>query len=522
MKHFLFFKALSALALTSGLALNHHVAYAQEDEPYFRKYWEARQKSSAPYKANPASPTLSAPTTDLRNGACDIAPNGDFEAQAFVPNRINNLNGGYPNAAETLNAPQGRSDLQQWRSATGGTPDYYATNATNDMAKPASAVYGPFTAIGTGSVGLFARQTYDSFDRVSEYVTASVSLSAGRYYAQFRANLTRNTSVANQGIASGFGIQFSNGNLPGASASMRDFLPPSGQGVLSTQPIGQNHIDNWNQAPISGQFDLPSGANTVTLGLFNSAPSALLPLPGRNASIPNMYVFVDDLQIFKVPTAGPDRACTGAPVQIGEGCAIPGATYAWTQSGSSTVLATTLQWNVRPTSTTTYNLTVRLPDGSTYSTAVTVNACPPCPALTDAPTFYLVEHAPNSSNSNATFDIKVYNTPGVEFFTLNLQNGNPYANRTMAVNDDGFGFSTFVLELIGETWYHTTVIASNSCSSVSPASYQYLHVPNCPPGGCHGVEKTLILPLKHRPIQTQPLGHLMWKLKALQALNSST
>ncbi|MFD2787879.1 hypothetical protein [Hymenobacter rubripertinctus] len=278
--------------------------------------------------------------------------------------------------------------MQQWSSPTGGTPDYYATNATDPMVVPATAVYGPFTPIGTGSIGLFARRAYSTFDPVSEYVSAPISLGSGHYYAQLRVNITSNTNAANQGIASGFGIQFSTGQLPDANVQMRSYLRPNNSGVLSSNLIGQAYVNNWSQAPISGQFDLPSGATVATIGLFNDSPTALTPLPNRNSAILNTYFFVDDVQIFRVPTAGPNIPCVGsAGVSIGEGCLIPGATYRWLSSINSGPFSgsypSTLNITVSPSATTTYQLTVTLPDGSTYVTSTVVGTAPPMPTIQD-------------------------------------------------------------------------------------------------------------------------------------------
>ncbi|AHJ95292.1 T9SS type A sorting domain-containing protein [Hymenobacter swuensis] len=484
MKHSLFFKAISALALTSSLVLGQHTAYAQEDEPWAKKLLQQRRSASKPS----VPPLVVTRPTTIMKGPCELIPNGDFESQttgSTGPTQLNNLGGGVPGWPGDQ-APIAASELQSWSSNSQATPEYYANNGTIANIRPATGAYASFSPFsGVGAVGLFSRRGGNTgFDDVSEYINAAIpTLTAGsRYYAQFQAQLSSNTLAANSAVSNGFGLLFSNGQ-PTANNGFRDFITINGPTVLSG-PIARTNtsLNDWRL--VSGQFTASGTENRVTIGMFN--PTGYAQPVGTN--LVNTYILVDDVELYKIPTAGPDRACSSTGVQLGEGCAIPGATYAWRQSGNATVQATTLQWNVQPATTTTYTLTVRLPDGSTHTTSVKVNVCPPCPALTDAPTFYLVQQTPNTSNSNATFNIKVLNTPGVEFFTLNLQNGNPADNRIMSVNDDGFGFSTFVLGLIGETWYHTTVVASNSCGNVSPTAYKYLHVPGCPPGGCSGGE----------------------------------
>ncbi|MCC2546559.1 T9SS type A sorting domain-containing protein [Hymenobacter sp. BT175] len=353
--------------------------FAQQDALVFQKQWDQMAREHARVAAPVAPSAVSA----LRNGPCDLAPNGDFEAQGQAPTRINNVGGGSPGAG-VPNDPI-PSQLQNWISPTAGTPDFYANNGTTADIRPATAIYGPFVPFaGQGSVGLGARMEYVDAggnwrDRVAEYVEAPVSLTPGRYYGQFQVELTRNAAASNCGFNSGFGFQLSNGRLPGANDGMRDFLPLTFVGVLSTQPVDQSYVDSWHR--VSGQFTV-SGENTLTLGFFNPDSPDYFPLPGRNPDVPNTYVFVDNVELFRIPTAGPKVVCSMQAVEIGEGCPIPGATYEWRVRGTSTVISTSLPATVAPTTTTSYELTVILPDGSTYTTSTSVSACPapPCPA----------------------------------------------------------------------------------------------------------------------------------------------
>jgi|GEM_PF-1928676 len=394
MKHSLLIRVASVL-LCGGSLLGHHAAHAQEDGPYFQQYWKnhLRLKQSESKRA----PQLAAPVTARkarRNGPCDLLVNGDFELQTQAPNRINNIGGGFPNTPPP-NDPITTSHVQTWTSPTAGTPDYYANNATDPMAAPATAVYGGFTPLGNASVGLFTQMAYFDFlagrnrDRATEYVETDLTapLESARYYAQFQVNLTRNAgaNVANQGLNNGFGLQVSNGRLPGGGNTTRNFLTPSGRGVLSTAPINDNNVDTWTR--VSGQFDAQAGDNTLTLGNFNPAPANMTPLAGRNPNAPNTYIFVDNVELFKIPTAGPNRPCAPANtlLELGEGCAIPGATYAW-HDGSGVVFATTLIASIAvPVATTTYYLTVTLPDGSTHTTSTQVSICSPLNGYVYAP-----------------------------------------------------------------------------------------------------------------------------------------
>jgi gliding motility-associated-like protein len=117
----------------------------------------------------------------------------------------------------------------------------------------------------------------------------------------------------------------------------------------------------------------------MTVGLFNSDPGNMPQLTGRRTDLARSYVFVDNIELFRIPTAGPNHPCSGSgpagPVHLGEGCSIPGATYAWRKVGDPTVIASTIETDVTPPATTTYELTVTLPDGSTYRTTTQVDVC---------------------------------------------------------------------------------------------------------------------------------------------------
>jgi hypothetical protein len=334
-------------------------------------------------------------TAAYRNGLCDLLTNGDFEIQTTLnsgPTRYNNLAGGFgtPSTANQNNfqAPI-PTELAGWTSPTAGTPDYYATNGAVDV-NPPTGIYARFTPFSArGSIGLGSLQPYAQYDfRASEYVSTQIPvLAQGRYYAELRAqpsdggtyaannpgNISANAST--RGVSSGFGLQVSNGPFPGANANMRDFLIPtqSTRGVLNNGTAGQtiNDVTRWTR--VSGQFDV-SGTenfNTLTVGLFNPSPNVLVPLPGITSDFPRTYIIVDNVELFRIPTAGPSAAC-GAT--IGEGCSIPYASYSWSPAAGLSN-ANSLNPVANPSATTIYTLTVTLPDGSTHATSTTVNGC---------------------------------------------------------------------------------------------------------------------------------------------------
>ena len=286
------------------------------------------------------------------------------------------------------NAPD---QLNNWYSPTFGTPDYLATNGTQIDVRPQeeNGVAGSSTPYsGTGEIGLYSRQQYSdaggSRARVSEYVTEKLPnalIVGAQYYAEMRTSLSHSKNPCNYGIMSGFGMWFSNDNNFQTTSS-RDFLPalsPDANRIFNASPIGQNALNNGNLGSttwqrISGQIT-GKGEQYVTLGLFNSDPNNLIPLPNNTSGRFNTYIFIDNFQLYKIPTAGLSTSVScGVQAIIGEGCAIPGATYAWTVQGNSAApFSTSLQTTVpNRLNDTYYVLTVTLPDNSKYASIVKV------------------------------------------------------------------------------------------------------------------------------------------------------
>ena len=164
---------------------------------------------------------------------------------------------------------------------------------------------------------------------------------------------------------------------------------PSTSGINSVQPLNTR---TWTK--VQGFFTAEPNAQYLHVGYFftQAAGAQTTSVPGaitltnssaqQEANAPQFsYYYIDDIELTPAPTAGPAvTACPNGTVTIGEGCNIPGATYAWRIRGQSTVFATTLTTAVTPPTyapSTTYELTVTLPDNSTSVSSVTVSLCPP-------------------------------------------------------------------------------------------------------------------------------------------------
>jgi hypothetical protein len=411
MKHLRLTRLLTALLAGGCLLLNSPVAHGQESDPHFRQYLQERLRTNS----IPSVPSLSSYSPSAqRNGPCDILFNGDFEAQNSVPYRVNNLHGG--NGVTSAYEVPIPSDLTGWESPTQATPDYCATNATDPMARPATAAYGPFTPFGTGNVGAVGVGSILGSNETSEYVSRTQSLAPGRYYTQFKVNLSQNATAATCGVTSGFGLQVT-ATLPTAPAgNVRGFVSqvPANKRVYNSTPIGNNNINAWTD--IRGQFDVFDGDNTITIGLFDRSSANMFWLTGRDTNVQRTYMFVDNVELFKIPIAGPDISlvsCSGNPATatLGVGCDIPGAAYQWRQQsgGQSVPVANgnSMSLSISITATTVYYLDVFLPDGSVYTTSATVTVTPAtAPA---APDVFYVWEAHNTWESMAFYQIANYN-----------------------------------------------------------------------------------------------------------------
>lgn len=401
----------TAALLLSGAAilLGRAPVQAQARKASVRPYVAAQVMSDTAVRRGASPRTIKpllqpARSVAARNGVCDLMANGDFELQTTPngPTRRNNLGGGY--AGGTGTSGPIATELAGWIAPTECTPEYFATNADPSSplswdVNPATTSFGTFTpANGRGAVGMGTYE--DGARRVSEYVQTDLGAGVldpngvGMYYASFRVQLSSSLAVNNREIAEGFGLQVSAAPLAYASGSHPyndDFLErrPADKGVLTTTPLTSANASAWTT--VSGQIHAEPGDRYMTIGLFNPDLSARgndVTTGSPATGTARTYCFVDDVQLFKIPTAGPRRQCNGynnQTVQIGEGCEIPGATYEW-RKGSMTapVFSTSLINFVYPTTSSFYYLNVTLPDGSGLLTTTIVYVCPDppkCPPL---------------------------------------------------------------------------------------------------------------------------------------------
>jgi len=480
-------------------------AAAQEDESWYREYVRKRAQQ---HTTVPKASSARAGGAAQRVSVCDVGINGDFEDQNAQPTRTGNMGG-------ELTGQTAPDQLKNWYSPSFATPDYLATNApaTSDVQPNyENSVFGSSTPFSdNGHIGLYTRQQFTDTaprDRVAEYASVRLpnALIAGaRYYAELRVSLAHGSFLTNYGITSGFGMLFTPGNVN--NIGTRDFLPfPTTpyQTIFNTTPIGQSAINNGilgstNWQRISGQLDGTAGGQAMqylTIGLFNSNASNQTLLPGRDATRPNTYFFVDAVQVFKIPTVGaaPATLCTGSAVTLGEGCDIPGASYAWTTTGNNTPFANTIQTTVRPTTTTTYVLTVRLPDGSTYPTSATVRVL-----TADPQGLYGNFYTHRYDGCRRYYNVRMQQVPGATRYVANVGvGGNTAEGGAEGIVDTQTGNVIFPVDIEGAGYTitaHITVFINGSCSGRQDfefSEYLYGPDPNC--GGPGPGQTTIAAP----------------------------
>jgi hypothetical protein len=327
-------------------------------------------------------PLLTAACLGLSLGAFaqgNLLPNASFEDQKVTPSGNRN---------NVLSASAPRDELAAWRSTNNGTPDYLATNA------PAGSETDPFNYTATwgyvqpynynsslhnGMVGLFAYGGYTPLE--SEYITPDsgpLNLAAGAYYAAFRASKsTYSTSFSKLGM-----------NLTLANPVTTTSSGYYSRATTSIESPGFITGNAWSL--VSGTITIPAaGQYYVNIGNFDANSH------GGSTASDYVYYFVDEVQLFKIPAANPNKSSLSVPcgtsVRLGESSSIPNASYAWTVTGSTTPFATTSQVTVNPTATTTYTLTVTLPDGSTSVSTATITATPPAMPQVQAPDWTCVD-----------------------------------------------------------------------------------------------------------------------------------
>jgi hypothetical protein len=487
-------------------------ASAQEEIPYFHNLLQHAPQHQL-IKPKPTLASSERTTSD----PCNVSANGDFEAQLQTPNHLNNVGGGagYSGTGATNRPDQ----LADWYSPTGGSPDYWAANATTptnpssdpiypgaDM-RPSQAIYGPFSPRSSdGAVGLYYRATSDM---AAEYVRATIPVLTrdAKYYAEFWVSLSQNKNICAAGIKEGFGFVL---GMVGKTVS-RDYLAvPSTATALLSGRLDQNAINygpsgNGNWKRVSRQFT-GKEETTITFGLFsnsvNGDPSNFEPLPNTSFAT-STYLFLDDVAIYKIPTAGPSVSTPcPASFQLGEGCDIPGATYSWKITGSNIVLPNTLQITVSPSSTTTYTQTVTLPDKSisTSSATVTVTAKP-----TEAPSSVGLVEVHNSFFSSKVYNVVVNNGAATSDNTIILDVYNAYdpstrishysrspytGPTTTSPQEETQGYTTFATGFVGPgASYILVATVVGPCGSASTTQTVTL-----PANGEEGDEPYIVAP----------------------------
>jgi hypothetical protein len=332
--------------------------------------------------ALPAPITRFANSTLTTGSTCNLVTNGDFDTQLSTPlGQINNVS--FP--------PARPGELANWEATNNTSPDYFSTNAP-----PYASSYPPYEGLGTNPStavgGPFTPYNYDPSPSAHNGCLGLVTItdfpdntgSGGtnpyvEYATQQLPTPLRSgrTYYASMQVYSGSYAQYAAPIGLDITTDARDFrynpfklYAFSGHGIQSPGVVS---AQQWTR--VSGTFPGVDGAQWINVGNFQPATRQLV---RPTARLKLGYVYVDNIEVYEVPQAGNSiSVICGASVTIGEGCAIPGASYAWTVAGSNTPFATSLQTTVRPTTTTTYTLVVTLPDGKTSTSSITVSAGPP-------------------------------------------------------------------------------------------------------------------------------------------------
>lgn len=325
---------------------------------------------------------------------CNLVPNPSFDQQ-----NVTQLSGNLHNVGSVFNAPNPYNELTGWDTSNGTTPDYFASNSptvatpsTPAQTHPTTSPFGQFTPYNynpapsahNGTVGLYIGPNNNSM----EYLTAEYPLqvsAAGAYYASFRAycgwgavnfrKLGVNFTTCEPELCPPVPTSpFFNYTLPTPPAA-----PALPQGFETTSVV-----TNAAWAQIAGVVQLTNAPYYINIGNFS-------PTFPQNAG--SSYYYIDEVELYRIPTAGANKTCSSV-VTIGEGCHIPGATYAWrikpaVGQPQPTPFAAGITTTVSPLATTTYTLTVTLPNAgglpvtptaqyTTYVTEVTVQGCTNC------------------------------------------------------------------------------------------------------------------------------------------------
>ena len=310
--------------------------------------------------------------------SCDLITNGNFEQRDIA-----NISGNIANVFRPV--PGSLDELPYWKSPNSNTSDYYSMGApttSSQSSNPTVAPFGKFVPIGEASLGILALQFVDKSWYYTEYATqplAGGALAPGEYYASMKVY-----SASGGQFATNVGMNISE-NPPG---NQGHYTPATGdRGIYSTGGMGASA---WTR--VSGTFVVDPGTNLryLNVGNFEDLAAPTLDPVRPTAQWPYAYVYIDDVQLYKIPTAGPKRFCGGTSDQfliLGDGCGIPGASYAWYKGFGAVgpVIDTNFQTVVYPTTSSFYTLFVTLPDGTTSMSHTIVYACPPPSSRTAYP-----------------------------------------------------------------------------------------------------------------------------------------
>ena len=298
-------------------------------------------------------------------GQCNLIPNGNFEQ--LSPNAQLYQNGNIYNPAVPAG---GQDDVAEWQTALNSPDFFYKGSAMDAGITPHSL---------NGYIGLVtASDVNPSGIGPLEYVTlrqpismASGGFYYGSFYAYSKAAAPNTGSVGTTPLA----MSVTPGPLlPQSSGaysylSYNDNLKVSSNGVV---PANSTWIH------INGAFLWTGGSlGYVTLG--NMTPG-----PGLNA-----YYYIDDVELYRVPEAGPprDMLCGTQSVTLGTVCPYSGFLYQWYKveaNGNFSLIpgANQSTLTVSPFATTTYRLAVTLPTTpvQAYATTATVTVTTPAVA----------------------------------------------------------------------------------------------------------------------------------------------
>lgn len=314
--------------------------------------------------------------------SCNLVTNGDFETA-----NVSTLNGNLANVgSDEPNANFSAGELANWRTTTNATPDFFATLPTvayPPYTQPSIAPFGSFTPLHNipgatnGCLGLGNDYEFCNIQTClhAEYAVQymATALRGDRdYYASMQVQ-----SANQEQCGMGIGIDITTNDPRDYSFPIYRVYSPSGCGIQSN---GDVTATTW--VPVTGTFHGIAGARWLNIGNFQPFPPTIV-RPG--ATYTGAYMYIDDVEIYEVPVAGSDKTiCPGTSATLGEGCPIPGATYAWkVASKLAPVFATTPKATVSPTVNQIYQLTVTVPGGKTFTTYVNVNLFtgPPVPVI---------------------------------------------------------------------------------------------------------------------------------------------